>query len=82
MSKPTLREAAAGIGGALLMLAFMAGAQILDANDRQREAEQLRIAAAEDGFSEGLNRLRCVAGMRYDVAVGEFVDVAVTMGNK
>lgn len=75
MTTPTLREVAAGIVGALLMLVVTASAQIIDANDRQSEADQLRAEAVRAGFQEGIQRLICVAGLRYDTATGNYVDV-------
>lgn len=74
--KTTPREVLAAVGGALMMLASMATAQLFDAADREREAQLLKAEATATGFAEGMNRLRCVGGLRYDTGTGQYVDVA------
>ncbi len=75
MTNDKLRETAAAVLGGAFVMCAMTIAQVLDARDAARENEHLRAEAARAGFNEGISRLRCVAGMRYDVAAGEFVDV-------
>lgn len=72
----TLREAAAALIGAALMFSTTCLGQWLDAEDRANEERALRESAARVGFEEGLARLRCVGGLRYDAMTGHYVDVA------
>lgn len=72
----TLREAAAMLTGAAIMLSTTCLGQWLDAEDRAKEERVLRESAARVGLEEGLARLRCVGGLRYDAMTGHYVDVA------
>lgn len=56
-------------------MAVMVLAQWLDAEDRKHEAEQLRAVAVREGFQDGLDRIQCLGGFRYDAASRRFVDV-------
>lgn len=71
----SIREVLALLLGAALMFFAMAAGQWLDADDRKHDAEKLRVRAAQSGFEEGLGRLRCVGGIRYDLATGMAVDL-------
>lgn len=71
----TPREALATLIGALLMLSVLMLGQLLDAADRREEAERLRARAAQSGFAEGMERMQCMGGIRYDTATGLAVDV-------
>lgn len=71
----SIREVLALLLGAALMFFAMAAGQWLDADDRKHEAEKLRVRAVQSGFEEGLDRLRCVGGIRYDLATGMAVDI-------
>lgn len=64
-----------GVIGAALMLALICAGQLLDAKDRARENDQLRLSAIKSGFEEGLDRMQCLGGVRYDVATGALVDL-------
>lgn len=72
----TLREAAAALIGAALMSSVTCLGQWLDAEDRAKEEKALRESAARVGLEEGLARLRCIVGLRYDAMTGLYVDVA------
>lgn len=78
----TLREGCAALLGATFMLTAMILAQCLDGYDKAKEEEALRESAARVGFEEGLARLRCVGGLRYDSGTGHYVDVAQKVPRK
>lgn len=69
------RESFAALIGGCAILTLMAVAQWLDAESARREAEAMRAKAIAAGFEEGLSRVRCAGGLRYDSITGEFVDV-------
>lgn len=70
----TLREAFSAVLGGCAVLVVMAWAQIMDSADIQREQAHVRAEAVSVGFEEGLNRIRCRGGVRYDAATGFAVD--------
>ena len=72
----TLRDGCAALLGGAFMLAAMVLAQCLDGYDKKKEEEALRAAAVSVGFREGMARLRCIGGLRYDTGTGQYVDVA------
>jgi hypothetical protein len=73
-NKVTLREAMAAVLGAVAMFSVIFLAQIIDANDKEFEAQQLRADAVRGGFYEGMSRIMCVGGLRYDRTAGKYID--------
>lgn len=71
----TLREALAAVLSGCAVLVVMAWAQIMDSADMERDQAHVRAEAVSVGFEEGLNRIRCRGGVRYDAATGFAVDV-------
>ena len=72
----TMREAAATLIGAALMTSIMCLGSWLDHMDKVNEEETIRLAAAKAGFEEGMTRVQCMGGLRYDRLTGHYVDIA------
>lgn len=72
----TLREAAAMLIGAALMFSTTCLGLWLDGADKAKEEQATRLAAAQAGFNEGMTRVQCMGGLRYDRHTGQYVDIA------
>lgn len=70
----TVKEAACYFLGAASMFVVAVIAQALDVADFRSEAQRLRVTAATEGYDEGIKRVRCIGGIRYDVATGRIID--------
>lgn len=71
----SIREVASGIIGALTMLALMILAQVLDSRSMKKELDVLRAQSVSAGFEEGMNRIKCTGGARYDSSTGLPIDL-------
>lgn len=71
----TARETGAFLIGAALMLAAIVVAQFLDRDEKARDAVRLKSESAVQGFNEGMNRIQCMGGIRYDTATGLAIDI-------